>query len=259
MEVKGLVFRDTDCGELQFPDLEGWPNQGVGRINPDWSKGACTSCHPPHDFSVTTARKPVTCSECHKGPDAPAYKVCEISKHGNTVKSEEKEYDFTAVPWIVGKDFTAPTCVTCHASLLVSPDKTVIAECTNKHNDRLSWRLVGVPCAHPHPIKADLHGVVNFLGLPIAVELTSEPVARFLINEEERQARNDGMKTVCRSCHSTPWVGSHFERLENTIETSIRQTVEAAKIMLDIWKGDYEQGLPHLTHLRLPNSILSNY
>lgn len=33
----------------------------------------------------------------------------------------------------------------CHVSLLVSPDVTVIAERTHQFNDRLSWRLFGVP------------------------------------------------------------------------------------------------------------------
>ena len=83
VEVTGIVTRDTDFGELDFPVLDGWPNQGVGRINPDGSKGACTSCHSRHAFSIEMARKPFTCSECHKGPDVPAYKVYEVSKHGN--------------------------------------------------------------------------------------------------------------------------------------------------------------------------------
>ena len=89
VEVKGLITRDTDYGELEFPDLEGWPNQGVGRINPDGSKGACTSCHSRHAFSIEMARKPFTCSECHKGPDVPAYKVYEVSKHGNIFNSKK--------------------------------------------------------------------------------------------------------------------------------------------------------------------------
>lgn len=249
IEVKGLITRDTDYGELVFPELEGWPNQGVGRINPDGSKGACTSCHPRHDFSIATARKPYTCAECHKGPDVPAYKVYEVSKHGNIFKSQEKEYNFTAVPWVVGRDFTAPTCAVCHASLLVSPDNDVIAERTHQYNDRLSWRLFGVPYAHPHPITADLGGVVNSAGLPLAVELTGEPVARFVIDANEQQTRNDRLKAVCLSCHSSQWTDTHFQRLENTIRTTNRQTVEATDIMLDIWKGDYEQGLPQKSNI----------
>ena len=57
VEVKGLAPRQTAFGELTFPVLEGWPNQGVGRINPDGSKGACTSCHSRHEFSIEMARK----------------------------------------------------------------------------------------------------------------------------------------------------------------------------------------------------------
>ena len=82
IEVKGSTTRDTDFGEMTFPILTGWPNQGVGRINPDKSMGSCTSCHTRHQFSIQMARKPYTCAECHKGPDVPAYKVYEVSKHG---------------------------------------------------------------------------------------------------------------------------------------------------------------------------------
>ena len=31
----GLIELETSMGPLLFPDLKGWPNQGVGRINPD--------------------------------------------------------------------------------------------------------------------------------------------------------------------------------------------------------------------------------
>ncbi|MFO0794711.1 MAG: hypothetical protein U0586_11700 [Candidatus Brocadiaceae bacterium] len=46
-------------GDIDVPDLSGWPNQGVGRINPDGSSGACTSCHPRHSFSIEIARKTI--------------------------------------------------------------------------------------------------------------------------------------------------------------------------------------------------------
>jgi len=32
-------------------------------------------------------------------------------------------WDFTAVPWTIGKDFNAPTCAACHISLLVNTDE----------------------------------------------------------------------------------------------------------------------------------------
>ena len=83
VEVKGFKTRETPDGEMDFPVLTGWPNRGVGRINPDGTKGSCTACHTRHGFSMAMARKPYTCSECHKGPDVPAYKVYSVSKHGN--------------------------------------------------------------------------------------------------------------------------------------------------------------------------------
>ncbi|MFQ5646887.1 MAG: multiheme c-type cytochrome, partial [bacterium] len=118
VEVKGMVTRDTEMGEMAFPVLSGWPNQGVGRLNPDGSKGSCSACHPRHQFSIEVARKPYTCSQCHKGPDTPAYQVYMVSKHGNIFSSLGKEWNFKAVPWTVGRDFTAPTCAVCHISLL---------------------------------------------------------------------------------------------------------------------------------------------
>jgi hypothetical protein len=36
--------------------LKGWPNTGVGRVNPDGSLGSCTACHTRHTFSVEEAR-----------------------------------------------------------------------------------------------------------------------------------------------------------------------------------------------------------
>jgi hydroxylamine dehydrogenase len=244
VEVKGFVTKQTDLGEFQFPVLEGWPNQGVGRINPDGSKGACTACHPRHDFSIETARKPYTCAECHKGPDVPAFKVYEASKHGNIFKSKGQEYDFNAVPWTVGKDFTVPTCATCHVSLVVGPDETVISERTHQFNDRLAWRLFGVPYAYPHPAKADLRNVKNSQGLPLAVELNGEPVTEFVISKEEQQARDVRMKKMCLSCHNSEWVDNHFIRLENTIQKTNEITYEATKVLMDIWNGGYAEGLP---------------
>lgn len=245
IEVKGFENRETQFGELTFPILEGWPNQGVGRINPDGSRGSCSACHTRHEFSIEVARKPYTCAECHKGPDVPAFKVYEVSKHGNIFKSEYHKYNFEAVPWKIGKDFSVPTCATCHISLITSPDgKEVIAERTHQMNDRLSWRLFGVPYAHPHPVKSDLSDVKNSAGLPLIVELTGEPVKQFVISKDEQEKRNQTMKNICNNCHSTSWVNSHFERLENTIKETNNLTLEATKILTEFWKHDFAKGLP---------------
>jgi hypothetical protein len=245
VEVTGQETKNTDFGEFEFPVLSGWPNQGVGRINPDESRGACTACHPRHDFSIETARKPYTCSECHKGPDVPAFKVYEVSKHGNIFFSKSEEFEFTSVPWVLGTDFTVPTCATCHVSLVVSPDNAVIAERSHRFNDRLSWRLFGVPYAHPHPTKPALALSRNSAGLPLVVELDGSPVVKYLISEGEQRARQARMEKICLSCHTSEWVDNHFARLENTIAESNSMTFEATKILLEIWNQGYASGLPH--------------
>lgn len=247
--VAGKVTKETDFGDLEFPVLTGWPNQGVGRINPDGSRGACTSCHPRHDFSIETARKPYTCSQCHKGPDVPAYKVYMASKHGNIFKSRESEFNFSNVPWVIGQDFTAPTCATCHASLLVSPDNTVIAERTHQFNDRLAWRLFGAPYAHPHPVSAHLQNVKNSLGLPLATELDGTPVSEFVISPDEQEVRNQRIQKICLSCHNSEWVAKHFMRLENSIRATNAMTRTGTHIISEIWQKGLADGLPQKANI----------
>jgi hydroxylamine dehydrogenase len=124
--VKGEEIRETAIGDMYFPVLTGWPNQGSGRVNPDGSRGACTACHTRHQFAIAMARQPATCSQCHKGPDVPAYAVYQVSKHGNLYETMRGGWDFEAVPWTVGRDLTAPTCAACHVSLLVQSGGDVI-------------------------------------------------------------------------------------------------------------------------------------
>jgi len=127
LAVTGTEVRDTEiAGELEFPIIDGWPNQGVGRLNLDGSKGSCSACHTRHAFSIAMALKPYTCQECHIGPDVPVYKVYASSKHGNIFATMHKQWDFNAVPWTVGQDFTAPPCAACHMSLLVDTAGNVV-------------------------------------------------------------------------------------------------------------------------------------
>jgi hydroxylamine dehydrogenase len=243
VEVQGVKAKNTDFGELEFPVLKGWPNQGVGRINPDKSLGSCTSCHTRHHFSIEMARNPHTCSECHKGPDVPAYKVYQVSKHGNIFSSLGKEWKFDSVPWIVGKDFTAPTCATCHVSFVTTKDGEVVAKRTHQMNDRLSWRIFGLIYAHAHP-KSPLTTIIkNKAGLPLPTELTGESVVEYLIDTEEQDKRRKTMEKVCLPCHSHGWVQGQFSRLENTIKVTNKMTLTATEILLSAWEKGAAKGI----------------
>jgi hydroxylamine dehydrogenase len=243
VQVIGMRKVNTDVGEMEIPLLSGWPNQGVGRLNPDGSKGSCAACHTRHQFSIKMARKPYTCAECHKGPDVPAYAVYKVSKHGNIYSALEKEWDFTAVPWRVGKDFTAPTCATCHVSLLINDTGDIVAKRTHEMNNRLPWRIFGLIYAHPHPKSPSTFLIKNKAGLPLPTELTGEPVAEFLIDEKEQDRRLQNLKKVCLSCHGSGWVNGHFSLLENTIRTTNEMTLTATKIVLSAWEEGVASGL----------------
>jgi hypothetical protein len=245
IEVNGTAVRETDQGDMTFPVLSGWPNQGVGRINPDGSMGSCAACHARHQFSIEMARKPSTCSECHKGPDVPAYPVYMVSKHGNIYSSlgKDKTWNFKTVPWTVGRDFTAPTCATCHVSLLVSEEGEVIAERTHQMNDRLAWRLFGLIYAHPHPKSPDTTAITNQAGLPLPTELTGEPVTAFVIDAKEQENRRKSMQGICLACHSRGWVDGQFARMENTIKTTNELTLAATRVLISAWDKGAAEGL----------------
>ncbi len=243
VEVKGFKVRETSMGEMKFPVLIGWPNNGVGRINPDGSMGSCASCHTRHRFSIAMARKPATCAECHKGPDVPAYKVYLVSKHGNIYYSEGYKWNFKHVPWVVGKDFKAPTCAVCHVSLIVDENGNVIANRTHQMNDRSPYRIFGLIYAHPHPKSPDTTIIKNKAGLPLPTELTGEPVPKFLIDKKEMKVRRSKMEKVCMACHSTGWVKGQFARFEKSIETTNKMTLAATQILLKAWNEGVAKGL----------------
>ena len=237
LKVIGTETRDTEAaGELDFPIIEGWPNQGVGRVNLDGSLGSCAACHTRHAFSIEMARKPYTCKECHVGPDVPAFKVYAASKHGNIYSAMNKSWDFNAVPWTIGKDFTAPTCAACHISLLVNTDEEVVSERSHQMNNRLPWRIFGLVYAHPHPLSPDTTVIRNKNGLPLPATLDGEFAAEYLIDEKERETRRKAMQAACLNCHDTSWVKGQWQRFENTIRETNGDIRLATDVMGDIWR-----------------------
>ena len=242
LKVTGTQIRDTDAGELEFPVISGWPNQGVGRVNLDGSRGACSACHTRHRFSIAMARKPYTCKECHVGPDVPAFKVYSASKHGNIFSAMNAEWDFDAVPWTIGEHIQAPTCATCHISMTVNTDGDVINERSHQMGDRLGWRIFGLTYAHPQPQSPDTTIIRNAAGLPLPTDLDGSFATKYLISEEEIANRRAVMQRTCLACHDTGWVAGFFKRLDNTIAVSNQSVHTATQLMQTIWQRGYAQG-----------------
>ena len=243
LKVKGTETRDTEAGELDFPVIEGWPNQGVGRINPDGSRGACSACHARHRFSIEAARKPYTCKECHVGLDVPAFKVYSASKHGTIFSAMNAGMNFTNVPWVIGEDIRVPTCATCHISKVVNTEGDIINQRTHKMSDRLGWRIFGLVYAHPQPKSPDTTIIKNKAGLQLPTNLDGSHATDFLISPDEVTKRRNTMQRTCLACHDTSWVKGYFLRLDNTISVSNQSVQMGTQLISSIWKKGYAQGL----------------
>jgi hydroxylamine dehydrogenase len=240
VEVNGTKNLETKIGAIKIPNLTNWPNQGVGRLNPDGSRGACTACHPRHGFLIEIARKPYTCGQCHHEPDVPAWNVYEESKHGNIFASKGNTWNFTGVPWRLGIDFKAPTCSVCHNSLLVSPKGDIIAERTHNFSSRLWVRLFGLIYSEPQPRSGDTTVIRNKDGLPLPATLAGEPASGYLLDKSGQEKRAGIIRAVCNCCHNSDWIRGHFAKLDNTIKETNEMTLAATNLMNIAWKEGIE-------------------
>lgn len=156
-----------------------WPNSGIGRINPDGSKGACNACHSRHSFSVEQARNPENCGKCHLGPDHPQMEIYDESKHGIAYYAHKDKMNMDKDEWVVGRDYyEAPTCATCHMS--ATRNQAV----THDVGDRISWTL-------------------------------RPPVSN---HKENWEVKRGNMKDVCMNCHQDRFVNGHYYQYDALVE-----------------------------------------
>ena len=207
MECHGSFVYEGKDGKLH-----GWPNVGVGRINPDGSLGSCVSCHSAHQFDIAEARKPETCGKCHLGPDHPQIEIYEQSYHGARYENDGKNWNWHAKPWKVGKDFSAPTCAACHMSELATPDGRVIVRGTHDVGDRLKWEIQG-----------------KFVTYQSAVSNKAEG---YKPDEKLAKENRERMRKVCLACHSPNWVDNYFKAYEKVLN-DYNMIATYAKELLD--------------------------
>ncbi len=156
-----------------------WPNTGIGRINPDGSRGACSACHSRHLFSARVARSPESCGKCHLGPDHPQKEIYDESKHGIAFYANRDRMNLDARSWVLGVDYTAaPTCSTCHMS--ATPDLPV----THDPGERISWTL-------------------------------RPAVSR---KQEDWERKRETMRKVCGNCHNGKFVDAFFAQYDTTVD-----------------------------------------
>ncbi len=166
-----------------------WPNSGMGRLNPDGSKGSCAACHSRHSFDAALARQPENCGKCHLGPDHPQKEIYEESKHGIAYYANIERMNLHSSSWVVGVDYSAaPTCATCHMSA------TRDLPLTHDVGSRISWTL------RP-PISQKVDAAAIKAGKTV----------------KSWEARRADMKIVCANCHTSSYVGNFYEQYDSAV------------------------------------------
>ena len=129
----------------------------IGRPNADGSIGTCTACHGRHSTSISVARAPATCGQCHMGPDHAQKEIYSESKHGILFEAQRHLMNLDAEPKLLtAYDMPVPTCATCHMSGLEG------AKVTHDTTERLSWWLFApVSGKRPHydQAQAEMQGI----------------------------------------------------------------------------------------------------
>jgi hydroxylamine dehydrogenase len=243
-QCHGSIIRFTraDDGEIlragkenkPVIDPDTWPNSGMGRLNPDGSKGSCHACHSRHAFQAELSRSPENCGKCHMGPDHPQIEVYDESKHGIAfyTNRDRMALDMEG-DWILGRDYSAaPTCSTCHISAYMTPQGASVA---NSHDvgERISWTLRPVvstkinmviyedgfkedyPDTRPLPEIGDT--VETIEKVVENEELVSRTVARQVAAIVPWQERRKRMKGVCLNCHNDTYVDNFYQQFDDLV------------------------------------------
>ncbi|TRO60716.1 hypothetical protein E2P64_01900 [Candidatus Bathyarchaeota archaeon] len=202
----------TNMTGKSIEDFTVWPNNGIGRINPDGSRGSCSSCHSRHTFSIREARHPETCGQCHVGPDHPQLEIFTESKHGNIYASEHDKWEWDVKDWQAGIDYRAPTCAGCHMS------SAPMVPSTHDVSSRLSWEL-------EIPISRRTDNIASSLGVNFSDGTTWE-------------VKLSRMKKVCTQCHSKIWVDNYYEQADIVVELYNNRYKSAKSILDNLYEDD---------------------
>lgn len=211
----GSVVKVKGDGSL---DPTTWPNTGIGRINPDGSRGSCSSCHGRHQFSKAQARQPSACTHCHSGPDSPDKDIYETSKHGMMFEAHKNEMNFESDSWIVGKDYSAaPTCVTCHmggAGKMKSTHDVGMRDAWNLNEAVSTQQYLAIfedgerrELSTSEPIPRRGESIMKMEGEMAKVKAVASP-----------KRRRSAMKKVCLECHSKTFSNHSLEQFDNVVE-----------------------------------------
>ena len=226
-----------------------WPNSGMGRLNPDGSKGSCHACHSRHAFEAKLSRSPENCGKCHMGPDHPQIEIYNESKHGIAFYANRDKMALDKDEWVLGKDYSAaPTCASCHISSYATPTGVVKG---NSHDvgERISWTLrpeVSTKLnlvTYEDGFKEDFPDTRALPKIGETVETTekvvenekmvskkvSRKVAKIVTWEQRRQE----MKGACFNCHNSTFVDNFYVQYDSLVALYNDKFAKPAKAIME--------------------------
>jgi hypothetical protein len=191
-----LKSKKTSAGKVIF-DAATWPNEGIGRVNPDKSNGSCSACHGRHEFSISSARQPETCGKCHsQGSGVPMFDIYKSSAHGRNYYTNKEKMNLDSREWLIGKQYvTGPTCASCHLS------GTMDMPVTHNAALRFNWGELGERAKKsrytPPPEKCGC-------GFPPGTKIPED------YNKPRTVEKGQTMKKVCQNCHGSNFIDGYY-------------------------------------------------
>lgn len=167
----------------------------IGKPNDDNSIGDCTACHARHATSISFAREPATCGQCHMGPDHSQIEIYNESKHGVLFNAQRQFMNLNAPPKNLSTaDMPVPTCATCHMSGLEG------LKFTHDVTERLSyWLFAAVSEKRPNYERGKIE-----------------------------------MQEVCLKCHTKPHVDEFYTNAEAMVASTNEKVKEAQDLMAEL-------------------------
>ena len=164
----------------------------IGKPNDDGTIGTCTACHSRHTSSVSLARRPSTCAQCHMGPDHSQIEIYDESKHGVMFAAQERLLNLDADPRSLStRDMFVPTCATCHMSGING------LKVTHDPSERLSYYLANaITQKRPNSVQAQVN-----------------------------------MKQVCSQCHTMTVVDRVYAQAEQVVASTNAKVQHAQDIV----------------------------
>ena len=224
----GSILKVMEGGKLS---PETWPNTGIGRINPDNSRGSCSACHGRHIFSREQARRPDTCGRCHTGSEHPQKQVYAGSKHGIMYQAYRDEMNMDKRRWLAGQDYyQGPTCVSCHMGAM--PPQMEVKNADERIDQALRSVLKGdekefEALLAPIKVKERNYGVTHDVSSRLSWNLRN-PVSE---KRKDWQAKREMMQAVCKQCHGDHFFQQQFMQFDTLVERyNTRFAIPATKI-----------------------------